>query len=74
MVNRTLDSESTEFKKAVGQFHLALNSVMKPLRLYGQDYYVDSASKEIESLALQLHGRLLGIDKPYEVNHDNLHH
>jgi hypothetical protein len=66
--------EDTEFDKAVGQFRLALNIIMGPLRLYGQNHYVDSATEEIVSLAVQLHNRLLGVDEPYHVNHEKLHY
>ena len=57
-----------DFDKFVGQFRLALNGVMKPLRLYGQADYVDSALEEIVSLAIQLSHKLYGIDEPYHVN------
>lgn len=69
-----LDKGDENWEKCIGQFKLALNGIMKPLRLYGQDTYVDSATKEIESLAIQLHHRLGGIDEPFHVNHDRLHH
>ena len=59
--------EPEEIAKCVGQFALALNGIMKPLRLYGQGHYVDMASQEIVSLAWQLHWKLEGIDMPYEV-------
>lgn len=59
--------------KAVGQLQLALNQVLRPLRLYGQDVYVDSATEEIVSLAIQFHERLSGVDKPFHVNLDKLH-
>jgi len=67
-------TDDEELDKAIGQFRLALNGIMKPLCLYGQDVYVASASEEIVSLAVQLHERLSGIDKPYFVNHNNLHY
>lgn len=62
-----------EWDKAIGQLKLALNTVLKPLRLYGQGGYVDSVTEEIVSLAVQLHERLSGVDRPYTVNHDKLH-
>jgi len=62
-----------DFDKCTGQFRLALNTIMNPLRLYGQGFYVDSASEEIVSLAVQLHQKLNGLDIPYRVNHDKLH-
>ena len=66
--------EDSEFDKALGQFRLALGVVMNPLRMYGQGHYVDSASLEIEALAITLYERLNGIDRPFEVNHNNLHY
>ena len=66
--------EEEYWDKAVGQFRLSLNSIMKPLRLYGQGQYVDSAIEELVSLALQLNTKLSGIDEePYRINHDKLH-
>ena len=64
-----LDEQDTA--KALGQFRLALNGLLKPLRYYGQDVYVDSVTGEIEKLAWQLHWKLEGVDMPYEV--DDLH-
>jgi len=66
--------DDEQWDKAVGQFRLTLNGILKPLRLYGQGYYVDSASEEIVSLAIQLHEKLSGLDeRPYIVNHEKLH-
>jgi len=67
------ETEEQSFDKAVGQFRLALNTILHPLRLYGQGLYVDTASEEIVSLALQLHNKLEGLDEPYIINHDKLH-
>ncbi len=53
--------------KALGQFRLTLNILLKPLRLYGQDDYVDVVSEEVVKLAWQLHWKLEGVDMPYEV-------
>ena len=64
--------DELDFDKAIGQLRLTLNGIMKPLRLYGQGHYVDSASEEIISLAIQLHHKLSGIDEPYHVNTENL--
>ena len=75
-MDRILNSEEIdlEWEKAVGQFRLTLNGIMKPLRLYGQGDYVDSAIEEIVSLAIQLYQRLEGVDEPFIVNHDRLRH
>ena len=53
--------------KVLGQFSMTLNGIMSPLRLYGQEIYVDMVAEEIVSLAWQMHWRLEGIDMPYEV-------
>ena len=64
--------DELEFDKCVGQFRLTLNTIMRPLRIYGQKYYVDSATEEIVSLAIQLYLKLEGVDMPYQINHDKL--
>ena len=66
-------TEDEEWDKAVGQFKLALNGIMSPLRLYGQNHYVDTASEEIVSLAIQLSLRIEGHDFPYHINNELLH-
>lgn len=68
------NKEDLQWEKAVGQLRLALNIVLKPLRLYGQGHYVDTVTEEIISLAIQLHQRLEGIDEPYHINSDKLHY
>jgi len=67
------EEQDLEFDKALGQFRLNLNTIMKPLRLYGQGHYVDTATEELVSLAMQLHLRLYGVDIPYHINHELLH-
>ncbi len=67
-------NEEEQWEKAIGQFGLALNGILEPLRLYGQGHYVDSAQKEIESLAIQLHLKLYGVEMPFHINHDKLHY
>lgn len=66
--------EEEQWEKAIGQFRLALNGILAPLRLYGQGLYVDSAMEEIVSLAIQLHLKLYGVDIPFQVNHEKLHY
>ena len=68
------DEEELEWDKCVGQFRLNLNRIMKPLRLYGQKDYVDTATDELVSLAIQLHLKLYGVDMPYHLNEDKLHY
>ena len=70
----TPDEEELAWDKAVGQFRLALGVVMKPLMLYGQQHYVDTALQEIVSLSIQLHQKLSGLDEPYYINHEKLHY
>ena len=53
--------------KAIGQFRLALNGLLKPLQRYGQTDYVIGVAGEILKLAWQLHWKLEGMDMPYEV-------
>lgn len=67
-------SEDETFDKAVGQFKLNINTVLNPLRLYGQGAYVDTATEEIVSLALQLHNKLSGVEEPFVLNHNKLHY
>jgi len=61
-----------QWEKAIGQLRLNLNTIMHPLRSYGQGYYVDAATEEIISLAVQLYEKLSGVDRPYHLNHDKL--
>lgn len=56
-------------KKAIAQFRLQVGGVLKPLRMYGQDHYVDTAIPIIVELALKLHERLNGNDVPIEFDH-----
>ena len=66
-------TDDETWDKAIGQFRMALNTqVLKPLRKYGQNHYVDTALEEIVSLAIQLHQRLEGLDEPYHINNDKL--
>ncbi len=60
-----IDDEE-HISKVLGGFKLVLNQQLKPLRLYGQDNYVDEVTEEIVQLAWQLHLKLEGIDIPYE--------
>jgi len=65
------EEEEQDFDKILGQFRLALNGIMSPLRKYGQGHYVDGVSEEIVSLAYQLHLKLYGVDIPYY--HNDIH-
>ena len=74
MSSDTNNIEDLQWEKTIGQFRLALNGILNPLRLYGQGHYVDTASEEIVSLAIQLHHRLSGVDMPFHINNDKLHY
>ena len=65
------DLDTEEFDKIIGQYKLKLNGLLQPLRMYGQGIYVEGVIGELESLGVQLHLKLSGIDIPYEVN--NIH-
>ena len=66
-------NEEEDWDKIIGQFRLHLHSVLRPLRMYGQEHYVASVTEEIVSLAIQLHQKLEGIDEPFRVNNEKLH-
>lgn len=66
--NKMADEEDIEFDKYLGQLRLAIGVVLKPLRLYGQDPYVDTAIPEIVSLAVQFHQKMSGLDIPFEIS------
>ena len=67
-------ADEEKFDKCLGQFRLTLGEVLHPLRMYGQQDYVDTAAQEIVSLAIQLHWKLSGLDIPYYVNKGKLHY
>ena len=64
--------EDEEWDKCIGQYRLTVNQVLKPLRLYGQSDYVDTATEELVSLGIQLYQKLCGIDEPYHINDNKL--
>jgi len=70
----TPDEEELEWDKHVTQFRMAVGVVLHPLRLYGQQDYVDNCLLEIVSLAIQLNHKLAGVDEPYHINSDKLHY
>jgi len=45
-------------EKAIGLFRLRLNGILSPLRLYGQEPFVDQARERIIAMALILHEEL----------------
>jgi hypothetical protein len=58
--------EDGTFDKTLGQYRLALNNLMHPLRKYGQGAYVDGVIEELVHLSVQLHLKLCGVDIPFE--------
>lgn len=59
--------DEEHLSKVLGQFSLALNGLMKPLRLHGRGDYVTGVSLEIIKLAWTMHWKLCGLEIPYEV-------
>ena len=55
-------------KKDWGQWNLQIGAILKPLRIYGQDAYVDVAQSLIEEVTKQLTDRLSGKDTPILVD------
>ena len=68
-----MNDDEEIFDKVIGQLRLTIGAVLHPLRMYGQDHYVDTAIEELVSLAVQCHQKLSGIEVPYYVNEDKLH-
>jgi hypothetical protein len=56
-----------DYAKAVGQLRGAIIGLMHPLRMYGQQDYVDQVIPEILSLSEDFGLRVRGIDKPISV-------
>ena len=54
--------------KAKGQLNLALNGVLSPFMLYGQEPYVHMAKTQIMELAEKFHRRMSGEDIPIDVS------
>ena len=63
------DLDDMTFNAIIGHYRMAVNKLLNPLRLYGQSIYVDQALKELESLGIQLHFKLSGLDEiPFMLN------
>ncbi len=58
--------------KAVQQFKLQLNGVLKVFDMYGLGLDIPRVKEIITELALQLHKRLNGVDHPIDLNHAEL--
>ena len=67
------DLDPTEFDKIIGQFKLQLYGLLRPLRLYGQGEVVEAVVEQLESLGVQLHLKLSGVDIPYEFEKTRFH-
>ena len=59
--------EEEDWNKAVGQYRLLMGKLLRPLRAYGQDFYVTGVSEEIVQAAIQLHYKLSGVDMPFNI-------
>ena len=57
-----------EYDKAVGQLRMQIATALHPLRLYGQDIYVDAAIANVVSLAEDFGLRVRGIDVPISLD------
>jgi len=64
----TDEEDDMEFDKYLGQLTLIIGGLLKPLRRYGQEQYVDTVIPEIVSLAVQYYHKMAGVDIPFEVN------
>jgi len=53
-----------QYDKAVLQLRLQVGGIMHPLRMYGQDPFVDQAIDEIVRLTEDFGLRVRGVDKP----------
>ena len=67
-----MTDDNEAYSKILGQFRLQLNGVMRPFNLYGMQTYVPSAMSLVESLAVQLHLKLSGIDMPYYIDEGDI--
>lgn len=59
--------EEDEYRKYLGQFRLQLNGILFSLRKYGQDTYVDGATRAIMELVEQFGMKIRGLDMPYQI-------
>lgn len=59
------DLDPADFDKIIGSYRLKLNGLLQPLTMYGQGDYVAQLVGELESLGIQLHLRLSGVDMPF---------
>ncbi len=58
--------------KAVQQFKLQLNGVLSIFNMHGLGQEIPHVKEIITELALQLHKRLNGVDRPIDLNHAEL--
>ena len=58
--------EENRYNKLMGQTKLVVGQILNPLRMYGQEVFVDGAMIELMHL-FEVHGKVLrGIDVPIE--------
>jgi len=50
--------------KAIGQFRLQCLGLLQPFSAYGMRDFIPGTADQVVILALQLHERLNGVDKP----------
>ena len=58
-----------DYQKAITQLRLSVGGILRPLRKYGQDVFVDSAIVEIVKLAEDFSLRVRGVDKPISLEY-----
>jgi hypothetical protein len=61
--------EQPEYDKAVGQFRLQLNGVMKPFNMYGFQELVPGAIEQITALTELFGERIRGKDVPLTLDY-----
>ena len=53
-----------EYQKIISQTRLLIGEILYPLRMYGQDVFVDGALDEIIQVVERYGLRVRGVDKP----------
>ena len=56
--------EQEKYDKVMGQARLQLNGIFEPLRMYGQNVYVDLAIEEVMHIIVQVSKAIRGKDSP----------
>ncbi len=59
-------AEDLEYHQAIHHYRQAVNELLIPLKVYGQEPYCREAVEKLVSLGMQLHEKLLGLrDEPF---------